>query len=201
MDAMFMTHLRTHQHPPRRNLPVLLAAAFSSALYTAPAAADGATWTVLQSADIVLFRHANAPGVGDPAGFALGNCSTQRNLDAKGRVQAQQIGQRFAAQNIAVGAVISSQWCRTMDTAQLAFPGRAQGNPIFNSFFDTGDTAASQTTAARVLLLNWNGPGALVVFTHQVNITALTGVVPSSAEGVVVRKVDSGLQVVGHVQP
>ena len=198
-----MTNYPPPQAPTRRKLllRIALVAALPTLAPAAPAAANSVTWVALQSGDIVLFRHANAPGVGDPAGFVLGDCRTQRNLDAVGRTQAQLIGQRFAELNIPVGSVISSQWCRTVDTAQLAFPGRGQGNPVFNSFFDTGDSAASQTAAARALLLEWTGPGVLVVFTHQVNITALTQTVPSSAEGVVLRKTGNTLQVMGRVQP
>ncbi|WP_328734790.1 histidine phosphatase family protein [Falsiroseomonas selenitidurans] len=83
----------------------------------------------------MLFRHAVAPGVGDPAGMRLSDCSTQRNLDDTGRNQARLIGEAMRAAGIAVGAVLSSQWCRTMKTAELAFPGRVMAEPAFNSFF------------------------------------------------------------------
>jgi phosphohistidine phosphatase SixA len=167
-------------------------------------AAEGAeseAWQALRNGGIVLFRHANAPGVGDPPGFTRGDCSTQRNLDATGQAQARQIGQQFQRRQIAVGSVLNSEWCRARDTATLAFPGRAQDQPVFNSFFDSAASAAPQTAAAHAQLLAWQGPGALVVFTHQVNITAITRIVPTSAEGVVLRRVGQTLQVVGRVQP
>ncbi len=163
--------------------------------------AEATAWQALREGAIVLFRHANAPGVGDPPGFRLGDCSTQRNLDATGQAQARQIGQQFQKRQIAVGSVLNSEWCRARDTAMLAFPGRAQDQPVFNSFFDNAASAAPQTAAAQAQLLAWQGPGALVVFTHQVNITALTRIVPSSGEGVVLHRVGNGLQVVGRVQP
>jgi phosphohistidine phosphatase SixA len=136
---------------------------------------------------VILFRHAIAPGTGDPPGFVLGRCETQRNLDAIGRAQAQRIGDQLKA--IEVGAVWTSQWCRARDTARLAFPGRGlQEEPAFNSFFQEGAAQAeAQTAAARQLLAQWRGRGVLVVFTHQVNITALSGVVPASGEGVVMK--------------
>ncbi len=158
-------------------------------------------WQALREGSIVLFRHANAPGVGDPPGFRLGDCSTQRNLDATGQAQARQIGQQFLQRQIAVGSVLNSEWCRARDTAMLAFPGRAQDQPVFNSFFDDAASAEPQTAAAQAQLLAWRGPGALVVFTHQVNITAITRIVPSSGEGVVLRRVGPRLEVVGRIQP
>jgi phosphohistidine phosphatase SixA len=158
-------------------------------------------WPAIGDGTVVLFRHANAPGGGDPAGFKLNNCSTQRNLDEVGRAQARRIGQTFRERGIQVGAVRSSQWCRARETADLAFPGQRQDEPVFNSFFANREVAPAQTVAAQRLLSRWKGPGAMVVVTHQVNITALTGVAPMSGEGVVVRHSADGLQVVGRIAP
>jgi phosphohistidine phosphatase SixA len=160
-----------------------------------------APWAALRNGAIVLLRHANAPGVGDPAGFKLGDCGTQRNLDAQGREQARGIGARFRSLGITVGAVKTSQWCRTKETAELAFPGMPREEPAFNSFFDTPAQQAAQTVAARAQLLQWKGPGALVVVTHQVNITAITGVTPASGEGVVMQREGDALKVVGRLTP
>lgn len=158
-------------------------------------------WPATTDGAIVLFRHANAPGGGDPPGFKLNNCSTQRNLDEAGRAQARRIGQTFRERGISVGAVRSSQWCRARETADLAFPGQRQDAAAFNSFFANREVEPAQTAAAQRLLSRWKGPGAMVVVTHQVNITALTGVAPMSGEGVVVRPGADGLQVVGRIAP
>jgi len=160
-------------------------------------------WPALGKDGIVLFRHADAPGTGDPPQFRLGDCSTQRNLSERGRLQAQELGARFRARSVVVGQVLSSQWCRTLDTAELAFPGRVQPAPAFNSFFnEDAAQSARQTAGARAALAAWRGPGVLVVVTHQVNITALTGVFPASGEGIVVRAAPSGaLEVVGRLPP
>jgi hypothetical protein len=183
---------------PRRHLALGLGASF---LAPPAHASEAAVWEALRQGGIVLFRHAHAPGGGDPAGMRLGECATQRNLDAQGRAQAVRIGEAIRAQGVAVGAVLTSQWCRTTETAELAFPGRARPEGAFNSFF--GDRAAgpSQTDAARRVLLGWAGPGALFVSTHQVNITALTGIVPASGEGIVLRADGRELRVVGRIQP
>jgi len=100
------------------------------------ASSDEAAWNALRAGGIAIFRHANAPGVGDPPGMRLDDCSTQRNLDEEGRVQARRIGDAFRSRNIQMGAVLASQWCRATETAELAFPGLVRAEPVFNSFFD-----------------------------------------------------------------
>lgn len=175
----------------RRSAIAALAAAWLLPLCAMAARAQAAaspSSAALGDGSIVLFRHADAPGVGDPPGFKLGNCSTQRNLDDTGRAQARRIGEQLRAQGVRVGAARSSQWCRTRDTARLAFPQQdVRDDADFNSFFGDSSSAAAQTARALATLRQWRGPGTLVVVTHQVNITALTGVVPASGEGVVVR--------------
>jgi phosphohistidine phosphatase SixA len=181
---------------------VLAAAVMAAAGFAGAQATNDATWAALAGPAVVLFRHAEAPGVGDPAGFRLGDCRTQRNLSAQGRDQARALGERWRASGLQVGQVLTSQWCRTRETAELAFPGMVREAPHFNSFF--GDTAKSvrQSAAARAQLAAWRGPGVLVVVTHQVNITALTGVYPASGEGAVLRRAQDGtLELVGRLSP
>jgi phosphohistidine phosphatase SixA len=196
-------------HSTRRHLPVnrrhLLALSVSAAL-PGFAQADEAAWTALKSPGaIVLFRHALAPGGGDPPGFKAGDCSTQRNLSEEGQVQAKRIGQTLRDRGIMVQAVWHSAWCRTRDTAQLAFPelqaSVMRPEPAFNSFFADRSKEPAQTAAARKLLLAWRGPGSLVVFTHQVNITQLTEIFPQSGEGVVLQRKDGKLVIQGRIQP
>ena len=150
---------------------------------------------------VVLMRHALAPGGGDPAHFDLSDCRTQRNLSEEGRVQAKRIGEFFRQHTVPVTAVWSSQWCRTRETADLAFPTQRVDQPAFNSFFGAPDAAPAQTNAARALLKAWRGDGLLVVVTHQVNITALTGVVPASGEAVVLRRLKDKWVTAGRISP
>ena len=169
---------------------------------TGAAAAQGSgDWALVQPGTAVLFRHANAPGVGDPPQFRLDDCSTQRNLDAAGRLQAEQIGKQFKQRGIEVKTVWSSRWCRARETADLAFPGLRRDQPAFDSQFRSGSGGAAQTAAAQALLLQWQGPGVLVVFSHQVNISALTGTPTASGEGVIVKAEGGRLKVLGTVQP
>ncbi|HZH45469.1 MAG TPA: histidine phosphatase family protein [Roseococcus sp.] len=181
----------------RRLLPILILAGLPGDAM----AAEDAAWQGLRRDGIVLFRHAIAPGGGDPPGLRLGDCATQRNLDDTGRDQARRIGEAIRAAEVSVGAVLTSAWCRTRETAELAFPGRGVVEPAFNSFFADRGAGPAQTAAARTILRGWNGPGALFVSTHQVNITALTGIVPASGEGVVLRRDGDALVVVGRIRP
>ena len=172
--------------------------------WTAGTASAADPWLELsQPNTIVLFRHATAPGIGDPSSFRLNDCPTQRNLDDKGRAEARKLGEQFRSRDIAVGAVLTSQWCRARETAKLAFGDIVKDEPAFNSsFLAPAEISNAQTAQAREVLARWRGPGALVVMSHQVNITALAGVSPSSAEGVVVRPAaDGGLKVLGTIKP
>ncbi len=168
--------------------------------------ADDAAWGQLKKpGTIVLFRHALAPGGGDPPGFVAGDCSTQRNLSEEGIAQAKRIGQTLRERGVKVQAVWHSQWCRTTDTARLAFP-ELQGHaikpePAFNSFFADRSTAPAQTAAAKEMLLKWRGPGVLIVVTHQVNITQLTEIFPQSGEGIVLVRSGQQLRVAGRMAP
>jgi phosphohistidine phosphatase SixA len=190
-----------------KRLVQLLVQSFAAALgmaMIASSASSADAWSDLsRPGAIVLMRHATAPGVGDPAGFKLDVCATQRNLDDRGRAEARKLGEQFRSRRIEVGAVLSSQWCRTRETARLAFGDRVRDEPLFNSsFLAPAEISGAQTARARNLLMRWRGPGTLVVVTHQVNITALTGVNPSSAEGVVLRPASDGsLKVVGTISP
>ncbi|NML16569.1 histidine phosphatase family protein [Azohydromonas sp. G-1-1-14] len=166
-----------------------------------PGAEDQDVWAALRGGAIVLLRHADAPGIGDPPDFRLEDCATQRNLSELGRKQARRIGELLRRQQVAVGALWTSQWCRARDSATLMALAPVREEPLFNSFFAARGDKDEQTAAARRKLLAWRGPGALVVVTHQVNITALTGLGVSSAEGIVLRPRGDDLALVGRIAP
>lgn len=133
----------------------------------------------------LLLRHALAPGTGDPANFNVDDCTTQRNLSEAGRGQARRIGARIKQAGIEKATVYSSQWCRCMDTADLLGLGEVQVLPVLNSFYQRWHLEAEQTEALKQWLVDANLTKPRVLVTHQVNITALTGVFPASGEMVV----------------
>ena len=87
-----------------------------------PAQATEAGWALLRDGGhVVLLRHAMAQATTEPANFDIEKCSTQRNLTDRGAQQARKIGALFAARAAPIERVLSSRYCRTMDTARLAF--------------------------------------------------------------------------------
>ena len=165
-------------------------------------AADADLWRRLQAGGhVLLIRHAAThPGIGDPPGFKLADCGTQRNLSDQGKVDARAIGAAFAGRGIPLGPVWSSRWCRCLDTARLAF-GRVEAAPMLDSMF-RDDDAAGSAKVAQVLAKagNYSGKDNLVLVTHDVNIRALVGESVSQGEIVVARPGKGRLEVLGRLR-
>lgn len=150
-------------------------------------------WQALRSGQaIVLMRHAQAPGTGDPEGFRLGDCSTQRNLSEAGRTDARTVGALIRANGIPAARVYSSQWCRCLETARLLALGPVTEQPLLNSFFDNRGDGDRQTRGLRDWLTRQVDGAPMILVTHQVNITALTGIFPASGELILIARPDGG---------
>ncbi|MBF2046120.1 MAG: histidine phosphatase family protein [Elainella sp. C42_A2020_010] len=157
-----------------------------------PTTSEAILWNQLRQGKgyVLLFRHALAPGTGDPANFRLDDCSTQRNLSTEGQQQAIRIGEILRQQNIPVSRVLSSQWCRCLETAKLMNVGEVEPFPILNSFFQDRRTEQTQTEQLRQFILeNRDNAGVIVMVTHQVNITAISTIVPQSGSAIVMRAI------------
>lgn len=147
---------------------------------------------------VVMIRHAQTePGLGDPENFRLSDCSTQRNLSQDGRQQSVRLGQWFFRQGLQPQRVLSSQWCRCLETARLAFSSQAavQPFPALNSFFQGHGDRQAQLREARAhaaARLQRAERGFEVWVTHQVTISALTGVYLAMGELVVAMPDRSG---------
>jgi len=120
-------------------------------------------------------RHALAPGYGDPVNFQLGDCSTQRNLSEAGRVQAKMIGQALADHGWTPTRILSSPWCRCLETAEHLDLGHWAVHQGLGSFFqgrvDKKDTlAALNAEIARI-----DESEHVLLITHHVVIQAITG--------------------------
>jgi phosphohistidine phosphatase SixA len=146
-----------------------------------------------QPGTVIALRHALAPGTGDPPGFVLEDCRTQRNLDARGRDQARAIGDRLKAAGLEGAAVYSSRWCRCLETAELLALGPVTPLPALDSFFQQPSERATRTAELRDFLAKAGESGPpLVLVTHQVNISALVGRGTRSGEGVVLDRGPGG---------
>lgn len=186
--------------------PFALLIAFVLAMSAAHAADDARLWEALRGdGHVVLIRHASAPGgAGDPDGFRLGDCATQRNLSDEGRAQARALGERFKAQRVKIGKVISSQWCRCRQTAELMDIGGIEDAPNFNNAYVLRGERETLTAGARATIAAWRGPGTLVIVTHGQNVLALLGLHPAEGEVVVVAPgpaTDQKLRLVGRIPP
>jgi broad specificity phosphatase PhoE len=172
---------------------------------------------------VILVRHAETvSGIGDPPGFRLEDCSTQRNLSAEGRAQARRMGIWFTSRGLVPTAVRSSQWCRCLDTAKEAFAKVESVTPwpaLNSTFQGRGDAQAQQAQIQAYLLARGQaraggrdadaravsgGPTRVPDFevwvTHQVLISALTGQYVSMGDMVIARPDAQGrLQLVGRV--
>ncbi|KPQ36815.1 MAG: Phosphohistidine phosphatase SixA [Phormidesmis priestleyi Ana] len=187
--------------------PTTDSASVPNADSTAESATDAeeALWAMLAQAKsetyVVLLRHAIAPGTGDPAIFQLNDCSTQRNLSEAGRQQAIDMGEAFRSRNIPVTQVLSSQWCRCLETAELMDLAPVEPFPALNSFFQNRPNGDAQTAQVEDYIATRDDvPGVIVMVTHQVNITGLSGIFPPSGSAVVVQLNDDGqLNVLGQL--
>lgn len=163
---------------------------------------EASLWQALRSpGHFAIMRHALAPGGGDPDGFQLRDCATQRNLSDGGRDQAKRIGARLRANGVTAARVLSSQWCRCLETARLLGLGDVTELPPLNSFFATMDQSGNQTAALQTWIKDQPLTAPVILVTHQVNISALTGIFPASGELVVLRRTTEGnLTIVGTIE-
>ena len=148
-------------------------------------------WKPAQDGDkIILIRHAKAPGGGDPEGFKIEDCKTQRNLDLMGINQSKKIGKLFREKNIKIDKVLSSQWCRCKDTAKYAFRDFKEFSALNSTFTSPYDqNEKQQIKDLKNYVSNWNGKGGnLVLVTHYVIILAITDETTRSGEIVITDK-------------
>lgn len=187
----------------RRRRAVALAAVLLALPLGGRASADAAVWELLRGGGhVVMLRHgATDPGVGDPPGFRLDDCATQRNLNDTGRRDARRIGAAFRTRAIPVTGVLSSRWCRCLETARLAFGAAEPWAPLDSQFHDRS-RAEEQGRAVRARAGERPRDGNLVMVTHGANIAAWTGVTVAQGEMVVLAPEGEGrFRVAGRIAP
>ncbi len=162
--------------------------------------ANDAWAALVKGGHVALIRHGNAPpgGGGDPPGFKIDDCTTQRNLDEKGREQSRALGEAFRRHSVRVDRIVSSPWCRCMDTAQLMALG------LVESSWALVAGAPARVLELKEMVSTWHGPGTLVLVTHALTVRALLGILPDQAETVVLEPMPSsaqGAKLVGRIPP
>lgn len=137
---------------------------------------------------VLMIRHARAPGFGDPDDFKISDCSTQRNLDNRGREQASKIGNWLRSHGIEAATVYSSQWCRCMETAKLLDMGKVKTLPALNSFFQMPQNREPNLQALKQFLAVQKNDGKLIILvTHHVTIEAISDQNVASGDGVLLK--------------
>ena len=157
-------------------------------------------WAALVSGNhVALVRHGNAPpGYGDPPGFKIDDCATQRNLDELGRAQARAVGEAFRQHGVQVDKILSSPLCRCLETARLLALGPVESVLTVAS----SDRSPESLPALKQMVANWRGPRTLVLVTHAFTVKSLVGIMPEQAETVVVRPKpgdQAGFDLVGRI--
>ena len=154
---------------------------------------------------VVIVRHGlTTPGVGDPEGFRLDQCATQRNLIEEGRAEARALGRLLRERQVKIERVLSSEWCRCRETAKLMEVGEAWNLPALNNLYGRSERREVQMIELRTLISSWSGSGTLLLVSHGSTIGALTGIHPATAAGVVLAPAPDtaeGFRIVGRIGP
>ena len=159
---------------------------------SAVSTATESIWEALRTpGSVVVLRHSYAPGTFDPPSARLDDCSTQRNLDASGRAQAERIGEVFRQNGIAVGLVLSSPRCRCLDTARLAFGQVQSWDPLQGALSDEERRQRQLAEIRKAIEAHRGGP-PLVLVTHGSVVTDLTGLNIRMGAFVVLRRAADG---------
>ncbi|MFA6155914.1 histidine phosphatase family protein [Mesorhizobium sp.] len=171
-------------------------------LLAIPAAAQAtdAGWALLRDGGhVVLLRHAMVTGTTDPANFNIDSCPTQVNLSARGKQQASKIGALFAARAAPIERLLSSRYCRCLETARIAFETEPEPFAPLDLLKGDDTQKAEQIAAIMKEIRDYSGSDNLVMVTHLENIVALTGISPREGEAVVVEPQGDTLRVLGRV--
>lgn len=171
------------------------------ALAPAAARADDALWSLLRAGgQVVLLRHdATDPGVGDPPGMKLEDCSSQRNLSDAGRAHARRLGEALRSRGIPVAGVQASPWCRCLETARLVFGRSGQVQPALGNLFGRAGREAAQVAQLKTIVTQAPEGGNLFLVTHGSTVHALTGVSPAMGEMLVLTPQAGGFRVAGRL--
>jgi len=152
---------------------------------------------------VVYFRHAATAASGVDPLATIGDCSAQRRLSARGRADARAIGRAFRELRIPVGPVRSSPFCRTLDTARLAFGRATPDRRLIGLLNAPGPEERRSLVAALRRLLAMPVPAGTnrVLSGHDSNIAAAAGVDLGEGDALVGRPRGGSFRVLAVVTP
>lgn len=162
---------------------------------------DEYVWAALKrGGKVILLRHAHIDireGIGR---LAPRNCAAEVNLSPRGVKQARRTGEAFRAHGIAVGEVLTSPYCRCIDTGRLAF-GRATAVQYLMPPGAVSDSQA-RSNDERVLqdILEHRGTSNVVMITHTLNIESIVLEPPAMGEFFVVQPNGANVDVIGKIR-
>ena len=152
---------------------------FKICLFGNISSADTISWSEILDKpkfNVIFLRHALAPGYGDPSEFDISDCKTQRNLNEEGRDQARSIGIKLKMKGFLFNEIYSSEWCRCLETATLMDLGQITTFSGLNSFFQ--DHYDRKETLLKLMqkLEHLDEKNRILMVTHQVVISSVTGI-------------------------
>jgi len=180
---------------------LVLSLSLVSARLAVAADAEQAWAALVAGGHVALIRHANAPPGygGDPPGFRMDDCKTQRNLDELGRQQARALGEGFRQHGVRVDRVLASPVCRCVDTAELMAVGPVEKSVALLP--DRGEPRV-RLLELQALVSGWRGPGTLVLVTHGFTVSPLLRTYLEQAETLVLKPGTGGgavAEIVGRI--
>jgi phosphohistidine phosphatase SixA len=178
---------------------LLITSIFMSMVTAQSARADNeGIWALLKKPGyIVLLRHSYSPESPPDGDVKFGDCSTQRNLDDTGRAQARRLGDEFRKYGIKAASLVSSQYCRAMETAKLIKLGPVRALPALNQVFLTDVSGMRETgEKSRQFMKTIPARPLTVMVTHVTNIQSIAGANLSSGELAVLHLDASGSVIV-----
>jgi len=165
----------------------VVAISLAITLGSASGDSDEAWAALAKGGHVALIRHGNAPPGygGDPPGFRIDDCKMQRNLDDQGRGEARALGEAFRTHGVRLDRILSSPWCRCLETARLMAVGPVESTWALVP--DVEPNVSVRLSELKKMVAGWRGPGTLVLVTHAFTVRALLGFLPTQGETVVLR--------------
>ena len=185
-----------------RALGVLACSALTACASASEAGAEPDLWYRLaQGGYVLLMPHASAPSTqAIPPELEVEQCARQDHLSEQGRSEARQLGKKLRNHSVSVGRVLTSHDCRCIETAAIVFGQAEPWSVIDDVRTDNAPVARDKSIALREAISRWASTDNLALVSHQSNIEAALGVIPNSAQVLVIEPLgDAGFRLLGAV--